>query len=186
MHCHEKRLRWPESNGCIKRALLTRALFHRLLTSASEDAYRVAQSALARKQAPSAHKASALQRSAVKSACECKECAKTKGVLQCAAVHEHAPEQVPDIVYDVLKSPGQPLARRRASDQVEVADWRRMTTWQPRIRPTGSRNAGDKLASSGRPEGAGGLAPVEGCLTRHGVHGTMKRRLERQRNGETS
>ncbi|MBN8992439.1 MAG: DUF4157 domain-containing protein [Rhizobiales bacterium] len=32
-------------------------------------------------------------------------------MLQRAAVHEHVPAQVPDIIYDVLKSPGQPLDR---------------------------------------------------------------------------
>lgn len=54
-------------------------------------------------------RASSLQHAAVKSSCQCDECAKKKGALQRAAVSEHAPEQVPDIVYDVLKSPGQPL-----------------------------------------------------------------------------
>ncbi|MBR1214646.1 DUF4157 domain-containing protein [Bradyrhizobium sp. JYMT SZCCT0180] len=72
-----------------------------------------AQSAMARKPTTSSHQlgARALQRSAVKSACECKECTKKAGVLQRAAVQEHAPAEVPDIVYDVLKSPGQPLDR---------------------------------------------------------------------------
>jgi hypothetical protein len=51
------------------------------------------------------------QHAAVKSSCQCDACAKKKGVLQRAAVSEHAPEQVPDIVYDVLNSSGQPLDR---------------------------------------------------------------------------
>jgi hypothetical protein len=72
-----------------------------------------AQSALARKPTTSSPRpgARALQRSAVKSACECEKCANKGGVLQRAAVQEHVPAQVPDIVYDVLKSSGQPLDR---------------------------------------------------------------------------
>lgn len=63
------------------------------------------------RKARSEHKlgAGALQRSAVKATCQCKQCAKSKGVLQRAAVHEHARDAVPGIVYDVLRSPGQPL-----------------------------------------------------------------------------
>jgi hypothetical protein len=71
-----------------------------------------AQSAMQRKPtAAHKHGGSALRRSGVKHECECAECAKKKGVLQRAAVNENAPEQVPDIVYDVLRSPGQPLDR---------------------------------------------------------------------------
>jgi len=71
-----------------------------------------AQSAMQRKPtAAHKHGGSALRRSGVKAECECTECAKKKGVLQRAAVNENAPEQVPDIVYDVLRSPGQPLDR---------------------------------------------------------------------------
>jgi peptidoglycan/xylan/chitin deacetylase (PgdA/CDA1 family) len=71
------------------------------------------QGAMTRKPTTSSRRprARALLRSAVKSACECKECASKTGVLQRAAVQEHAPAQVSDIVYDVLKSPGQPLDR---------------------------------------------------------------------------
>lgn len=72
-----------------------------------------AQIATMRKGASSKQKSTTptLQRAAVKSSCQCDACAKKKGVLQRAALSEHAPEQVPDIVHDVLNSPGQPLDR---------------------------------------------------------------------------
>lgn len=71
-----------------------------------------AQSAMQRKPtAAHKHGGSALRRAGVKAECECTECAKKKRVLQRAAVNENAPEHVPDIVYDVLRSPGQPLDR---------------------------------------------------------------------------
>jgi peptidoglycan/xylan/chitin deacetylase (PgdA/CDA1 family) len=56
-------------------------------------------------------RANLLQRAAIKSSCQCAECAKGKGVLQRAAVTAHAPADVPPIVYDVLRSPGEPLER---------------------------------------------------------------------------
>ena len=56
-------------------------------------------------------RANMLQRAAVKSACQCAECAKGNGLLRRAAVTEHAPPAVPPIVYDVLRSPGAPLER---------------------------------------------------------------------------
>src|ERR1043166_7403016 len=56
-------------------------------------------------------RANMLQRAAVKSACQCAECAKGNGLLRRAAVTEHAPPEVPPIVYDVLRSPGAPLER---------------------------------------------------------------------------
>ncbi|MBY5530193.1 DUF4157 domain-containing protein [Rhizobium leguminosarum bv. viciae] len=71
-----------------------------------------AQSAMQRKPSTAhRHSTGALWRSVVKSECECAECAKKKGVMQRAAVNETVPEQVPDIVYDVLRSSGQPLDR---------------------------------------------------------------------------
>lgn len=68
--------------------------------------------ALSRKTSPERKAGSGpLRRAAVMDACQCAECAKGKGLLQRAAVHEHAPAEVPDIVYDVLRSPGAPLDR---------------------------------------------------------------------------
>jgi len=46
MRCHEKRWWWPESKGCIKGGLLTRALFHRLIAPLLETLYRVAANGL--------------------------------------------------------------------------------------------------------------------------------------------
>ena len=56
-------------------------------------------------------RATMLHRAAVKSACQCADCAKGERLLQRAAVHEHTPAEVPPIVYDVLRSPGAPLER---------------------------------------------------------------------------
>ena len=44
-----------------------------------------------------------------KAQCQCDDCKHRRGMLQRSSINHHTPTEVPSIVYDVLRAPGQPL-----------------------------------------------------------------------------